>query len=471
MNKLRRNVWALGPGLLLSALVVSFTPGTALAEVIRLRTGEVVKGRPVERLSTEAALVVEDATTGNIRRFLWKVIEPEDRKRILAAWGRLPPTIEPVKGHVLVLTLEAGMTTEVRGLLSGDTKSHYRVLTAGKAMEIEKARVREVREEPMDPRAIWTPGQLVLDYIARLPKTALDETGLPTSATHLAIARYAEVLGAFGAARRHYREASRDEEAPHHKYAFQKEAEMRALLAEEGALTELRAARMALQLHSFRTMRARLQKLKAAHPEPSEALSKRIRELESDAEVLRERHFAAVAGRLFPKLVRKRIEAYVREERGDLTHGMAWLRRELPELAFEALVGRMRRQDDVTLEEARAFWGQRPRRAWRTTTYGSGSFILLGALKGRPPGGKGLPKPPTRDVWWARAKDGERVSWMFTYFMEKSLLFDLEETQGKACSTCAGRGFESHRLANGRMARFLCRRCAGTQFEKVIRYR
>ena len=475
MKKSRRTVWALGPGLLLSALVVSFTPGTAAAEVIRLRTGEIVKGRPIEKLSTETLLVIEDATTGNLRKLRWSVVERADRERILKAWGRLAPTIEPVMGHVLVLTLENGQTTEVRGLLTGETKTHDKVMSLGRLLEIEKARVKSIREQLVDPRAIWTPAQIVRDYIKRLPKSALDESAMPTSATHLRIARYAEELGAYEDARVHYEEASRDKNAAHHKFAMQKLAAMKALLAEGTALAELRRARMALQLRSFRKARTRIRKIEETFTKPGAHLAKQIRETKERFEGVRERHFAFEAGRMLPKLAQRLIDARVREHGGGITDATAWSRRELPDALFEALAKHMRRQDDVKPAEASAFWKQRPRRSWRTVTYGSGSFIILGPGP-RPPRkgkakGRGIPRPPTRDEWWDRSDLKTRSGWLFAYFVEHSELFDTTDARGKPCAQCGGTGFERHRLQNGLFAQFLCRRCAGTQTDRALRYR
>src|SRR5262249_28589126 len=115
----------------------------------------------------------------------------------------------------------------------------------------------------------------------------------------------------------------------------------------------------------------------------------------------------------------------------------------------------------------------------------SGSFIIeppkvkppSGGNRPPPAGNKGggviqVPKPPTRDSWWAKASPEERREWVFANFVEKSGLFELAPRRDKeACVLCNADGLISKVGSGGQSIVYLCTRCAGAQYDLSIKFR
>ena len=123
-------------------------------------------------------------------------------------------------------------------------------------------------------------------------------------------------------------------------------------------------------------------------------------------------------------------------------------------------------------------------------TYGSGTFIVEPAKLKPPtrrprPAGSGsgsgsgggaappvtIPKPPTRDQWWAGAAARERAAWVLAYFVEHSELFELGERELRPCLICNGVGLQSKTFQTGEVLTYLCVRCGGAQNDVVVKYR
>ena len=186
----------------------------------------------------------------------------------------------------------------------------------------------------------------------------------------------------------------------------------------------------------------------------------------------RDASFAELAGQAFEDIVRRRIEEKVGEKGLRFDDASAWLRKDAIEEAFVALAKRLQEIDpSVTLEQARSFFAARPKLEWRTARYGTGWFAA-----GSPPPGPGapkipVPKPPTRDAWWAAASTKERLAFFWATFVESGL-YELDPNPVREpCQACGGTGKQGRRLAEGLVQEWLCVRCGGARFERVVRYR
>ncbi len=464
-----------GCRILLLCLVGLACAGVAAAEgdIIRLRTGEVIKGVPRPERSNELTLVVEDAVSGNLRRVAWEAVSPKDAARLRVAWGYEAPALEPVRGVRIRLKLDGGMTTEVTGVVVKQADGHIELHSHGRMLRLERGRIHALESTRLDPRDVWTPRQLVTRFVQALPDT--DRVGLKrlTTAAHLRCARFAESVGAYAEAREHYEAVTRDDATPHAAFARERLQGVAVQAERVGWLREVRQIRQAIQLGSFRSARERLAKVRAAIPAPTGSLA---RQLELAEKKLAEERSDTLTKRVryaLPRAVERLIAEKLKGATLDLSAAVSWARRDLEQATFLEVARSLQAVDDVSLTETRAFWDQRRRGAWRTASYGSGSFILAGRRPSPPRRQKGprLPKPPTSEGWWARQDRKTRASWLTAYFAEHSGLFEVGEGASVACSTCAGSGLEKHRLQNGAEVTFLCRRCAGVRFDRVVRYR
>ena len=78
MNAIRHSLLILFLGCLVCVVLLPAAPRAADADVVHLRTGETVKGRPLPRESNEDFLVMEDYLSGATRTFTWSVVDAHD---------------------------------------------------------------------------------------------------------------------------------------------------------------------------------------------------------------------------------------------------------------------------------------------------------------------------------------------------------------------------------------------------------
>ena len=177
--------------------------------------------------------------------------------------------------------------------------------------------------------------------------------------------------------------------------------------------------------------------------------------------------------------LRKRILKKVSEPDIALTDVAAWTRRELPEELTVWWAESLGESKPITLDAAREAWEGRLREGWLAASYGSGTYIVL-PPKRKPPRrgartGSGaqveVPKPPTRDGWWAKTPPRERMVWTLAYFAERSALFEVGERMYKPCPACQGKGVITKRLQGNKDIEYLCPRCGGAQQDVTVRYR
>ncbi len=477
---------------LLAAALLFLTAGPALAEVVHLRTGETIKGRLMPERSDENVLVIEDYLNGSVRTLSWDVVDRADVQRIQEDWGWTNKALATVTGHRLVQELNNGSQT-IRGLIVREDNATYYVMIGGREVKVAKSSVLEKAEEQMDPRDIWDPEQLVERFLTELKKdTAVTEAGEdvnnPSARLAWRMAEYAENAGDYERAKSWYAIAANDEDFLNNAIAKQRLERVEGLLRDAAALQTIREIRMALSLKSFRKVREMLDGFAEKHPGAGSLLQNRLEKAKKTFAQRRGEYFSLEAKIHFPKIVAKLIKDKVQEDGLALSDASAWTRRELPELAFAELAERFSRRDDVTPEEARTFWDNRRKSSYRTVSYGSGTFIVMPA-KIKPPkrrnttkkrrnsGGAApkvtLPKPPTRDQWWeTKADTKQRTNWIMAFFVENSGLFEVaEEPKLTPCVQCNGQGLESMRTQTGDNVRFICRRCAGSQNDKRVKFR
>jgi len=486
MTRIRQPLLRLILGLAVVGLLLA-DAGFSSADVIHLRTGESVKGRPLPERSDLNVLVMEDYLSGAVRKLAWTVVDADDAKRLRQDWGWENKALLAVDAHRLVQQLAGGTTQDVRGLIVREDETYYYVMQGGRTLRVRKDQVIEKVVEPMDPRDIWSPEQLVARFKEQLKKDGEDLEN-PSSILSFRIAEYAETAGDFETAAAAYDVCAADEEFLNQAVAKQRLERVRAILRDAAALASLRQIRMALSLKSFAKVRSGIEGFPEKHPEAGEQIQARLEKLKKDFTTRRAAYFQLEAKINFPKSVMKLIKAKVQEKDVGLSDVTAWTRKSLVEEAFAALAARLQRRDEaVTPEEARAFWEGRRKSGWKYANYGAGTFIVeppkikppKRRRSRRPKGGRGgaaaqvrIPKPPTRDQWWARAVTKDRQQWIMAFFVENSDLFEVaEEAKYSQCPKCNGVGLESKSLQTGGSLQYLCTRCGGAQRDKRVKFR
>lgn len=199
-------------------------------------------------------------------------------------------------------------------------------------------------------------------------------------------------------------------------------------------------------------------------------------ELRTYVERRRAETMTALAGQGLEEIVRRRIEERVRAKGVAFHDVQAWLRKELIDEAFTELAGSLRTWDpSIRAAEARALFLARPLRpdGWRRASYGTGSFVVDPPPPPPPPKPPRipLPKPPTRDAWWASAPGAERLEFFWATFVEIPGLYEVR-VERVLCPACDGTGRQTRRLGGGFAQEWLCVRCGGVnRSSRNLRYR
>ncbi len=485
----RAGVLALSCGAFLASLF-NVLPRSGDADVIRLRTGAAIKGDPLQQQSDEKHLVIEDFVTGAVRRLQWEVVDPADRNRLFDEFGWSSNTVRVVPGHRVRQRLADGTIEDVLGLVKESGPGGTLIVVNGKEIRIPAAQVDEIIEEEMDPRDIWTAGQLYERARAELAAEGVD-LGSLGSREHFRLAETAAWAGALEPAREHYAAAAADEGYLQAPIARQRLGELEALLRDRASINELMDIRTSLSFRAFGRARARLATFETSNPDVSDAVKRRFQDVKRMFDESRTKWLRDTVRTSFTPELKDAIRLKLREkdlEFGDVT---AWMRNELPEGAFEAVRKKCLKQDpDVTIEDVRQAWTDRRKLNYWSASFGSGTFIqfkpVVTAPKNQPRGNQGrgnqsgagpqvrieIPKPPTRDSWWAKAEKGDLADFILAKFAMESGLFEVNENHVRtACLTCTGEGLIRKTNTNGTPLAYLCPRCGGARFDVRIKFR
>ena len=463
----------------------------AFGDVVHLRTGKSIKGRPSQDRSDENTLVIEDYLGGGVRSLSWDVIDPADRDRLWVDWGWKNKARKLVPGHVVVIGLADGSTDPVRGLIESEDAQFIHLRRNGKLIKIEKSRVTEQGEEELDPREIWDEDQLYQRAYEQLVKD-VGPVSSWTARDHFRIAENAEFFGKLDKAREHFQRAADDPEFMNANVAKQRLERVDALLRDQAALKELRDLKMALSLKSFPKVRDAIESFAERHPTASQPILTRLERFKKQYTEKRDVFFQEQAKYNFRKIVMRMITEKLKDDEVSLGDIRGWTRRELPEQAFEKLAALLQKKDPViTPTDARTFWDNRKKTNWWTSSYGSGTqFVDKPKIK-PPKRGRSnkkkkrsgsskaapaikTPKPPTQDQWWKNvSKPKERANWTMTYFVENSgELFEVSKKKYLSnCPLCNAVGLIVKRLQSGDTLAYLCNRCGGAQQDRKVRYR
>jgi hypothetical protein len=474
---------------LLAALACAgaFFAAPAGADVIRLKTGETIKGRILHDRTNEAVLVIEDYLSGGVREIAWDAVSQEDAELHdpSQAGGMKKELV--VQCEIVTYRLDGGSTAEVRGVVKGEEGGFLLVKTTQKEpLRIEKTRIVSREQSECAPEDVEEPVVLYEQKKAEIDPQ--DARGW------YRLAVYAEKVGWFEGAKEAYETAASDETYLQRAAAQAGAARVSALIRDKAALATLADLRNKLAFTQFAGVRAGLEAFPTQHPEASDAVKKQVEALRAALTEKRGAYFKGKVFKDFTDVLKNLIQKKVTGKNVLYNDVQGWARKPAVDAAFEEVTKRYQAKDaTVTPEEVnKQFWEGRPKPAngWKRAKYGSGSFLIeppkIKPPSGgnRPPqprsGGSGgqpapkvdHPKPPTRDEWWAKASTEERTQFWLATIVEKSGLFELaQQRERTACPLCLGEGLIHRVTSGGADDTYLCNRCGGAQNDLTVKFR
>jgi hypothetical protein len=479
---------AAGTALLAAALLAVAPPAVAspgwgglLPDVVRLRTGETIKGRLIVERSNEAVAVFEDYASGAVREIAWPAIEEADRDKIQVVLGLKNAEGTTVETACVIVRykLNVGEDT-ITGVVQSEDAVNLVLKTAGGLLTIPKSMILSREESTCDATDVYTPDELAAEKKSK--------STLESAREWFLYAQFCEAVGAYLQAKEAYEAAAVDPEFLNREVAAAKVTALDALLKDQEAVRTIKDLKMALTNKIFPKVRTGIEKFPEKHPEASKPVLAQVEALKAQLKKERDAYFAVEAGKSFVKILTRSIDAKVKVKDVPFNDVQSWAKRELTELAFADLAKDLQRKDPaVTVEEAKAFWEARPKKGWLHASYGRGTFVV-DPPKIKPPSGQGggssrsggggptvkleIPKPPTRDSWWLGETTEGRRAWILAYFAENSGLFEVApKREKKPCDICQGAGLETKSLTGGGALSYLCTRCAGAQYDQTVKFR
>lgn len=468
-------------------LAVSAVSGTARAERVPLKTGETVLGRVVAERSNESILVVEDYVSGGLREFAWDAVTDAAAEQLRITLGISDAAYDLVKGESIVFRLNTG-TGEIRGQVE-KVEGGFLFVRNASMKEPQKVPLADiVSRDPieMEPQEIRT--------VAEVFEMRKAEMNPDEAKEWYRLGSFGERIGAYEQAKEAYEAAAADETYLQRELARTGAQRMGVLIADKSSFDELRELRVALSSNLWRKVREATDTFTARHPEAGEAVKKKLDDLKSEFTKKRLAYFSGQAGILFEKVTRRLIDLKVRPKDAAFNDIQAWIRSDAAKDANAELLKQFQLRDPaVTEEEIKTFFDGRPKRAngWRRVSYDSGSFLIEPA-KIKPPSGQPkqpsgskknnnnsgpqvtiqIPKPPTRDTWWAAATGEVRSRFWWATFVEKNGFFEVQQKHDRvACSRCDAAGKLVKALSGGGSLEYLCERCGGSQYDQIVVYR
>ena len=319
------------PMLLLPALFFTAGLDSCVAEVIHLKTGESVKGRPVIEESNEEILVIEDLVRGSLRRIRWEAVDADVRKKLWQDWGWERTAARTIVGDVIVQELDAGRTEELRGKIEREEGGKVFFRTNGQLLEVPQGQIKSRRKEEMDARDIWTAEQLWEQYVAGLKeKQGIDDVETADALTRFNAANDALWMTYLEKARDLFRSVAEDPNYINANVAKKRLEYVEELIRDAEARESLKEMRRMLAYKNFRKFKEAQKAFPEKHPEYGEAVKILLERLGQQFEQKRNEYFRHQARFHFPKICEKLIEKKVKEKDISVTDVTSWTRRELP---------------------------------------------------------------------------------------------------------------------------------------------
>jgi hypothetical protein len=475
---------------LLATAILVATANVARAEELVLIDGRYLQVSVLEADKSGLRVIVFQ-TNGEI--FIpWDRVVERDRDRLMTKWDLKEVRIEaPTESGVRIATKSGDVLV---GRVVKQTPEAITLRRNGVDEEYKREMIKEMEQELVPVTAIEKPETL---YAERVKQANPAEDDIDA---HVELAEFAESIDLPEEAIRHYLRVQAIDPEFEAQRIKNRLISLEALAQNKNVREAIQQARRFANATLFKRSLQTLADLNAIPnlPDPIKA------ELGIVAEwvVAKQSEYQRVAVRdQFLREIRIKIAAMSRDEKLTLQQAQAELRTKVGKEIFAKLAERL----EIDHKKVEELWKDRRLHADRFTSYGSGSFIVLGVaakaqeqqqelqrllmqdLNRRGQQGRGndqggslqsqaekLPKPPTKEEWWKRSKSYEREEWMFCYWVEHAKLVEIPTTRGERwddCVRCGGTGALPFAGSQGETIRVTCPSCQGHKGYKGFRFK
>jgi hypothetical protein len=471
------------------------------ADIVRLDDGTLVHGEIVE-FDEATGLTIRRADTGGRLELRWEHLPASEVRRIKSARGFTGEEVEPFLVPVVHLVMRNG-TTETGILVEDGGRDVYTLRRRHGTDSFPKQYVRSVESGRVEGLAVYDPDELY--------QVVLDVRGVPSDAAgHLAVAVACEGAGLYERARGHYAAVQQLDPALKRDLIAARLERVGIKIEDREETAFLDEIRNRLFKNQFDDALALIEDFRARYP-ASRQLGD-LATLEGDVGRRRREHYGGKIVSDYFSFLGKSIGEIARTD--GITLGAAL--ELLDGSVHDEIVDRLAATYRMTPEGIGQLWEARRGGSVRTSSYGTGTFILgktkaldwVGTkaadapaeeeaqgeeveedlqkriedvLKRRAEEAKRrrsqtssdneLSEGITPDEWWERTETDDRVRWMTAYFAENSGHLELLRAKPRNCRTCEASGFIEVMNEKGEVEARTCSTCKGLKYERLVNFR
>ncbi len=498
MNRRSPRIDRLGTRLLLVAVSWALLAVPLAAEIVRLKDGRLVHGEIVGFDESEG-ISLRRADNGGTLRLRWEHLRGDEVTRIKAARGFTGEEPEPYLVPVVHLILNNGTTES--GLLVDDGKRDvYTLRRRSGTASFPKNYVRRVEPGKVEGLVVYRPEELY--------EVMLAENGAPVDApAHLAMAVACEGAALHDHALEHYAAVAELDPALKTDLILARRDRLAIKLEDAAETAEIDEIRNRLYRKQFGEALAMAQEFRESYP-----LSRQLGELEQlETEVLARRrdHVAERIVSDYFAFLGKSLSEIARTDSMDMETAVELVE----DSVHDEVLDRLTRIYDLSVEELAELWGERGRGSVRSSSYGSGTFILgetkaldwsvgpdaestedltvteaddlqdkidkvlkqraaeradrLEAARTSALVDEGL----TPEEWWEQHPNEDRQHWLLAYYAEFTDMLELLRAKPRNCRRCNAEGAIQVQNEKSEFEYISCPVCKGLKHERIVSFR
>lgn len=493
------------PTLLLAILCALTTAVSAAgigAEIVRLRDGTLVHGTILE-FDEATGFLFERADTGGQLRLRWEHLPASEVARIKAGRGFTGEDPQPFLVDVVQLVLRNG-TTET-GLLVDDGRADLYTLRRRNGVEsFPRQYVRAVETARVEGLAIHPPEELY-------PLVAGDRAGSTETAVQFQLAVDCEGAGLYERAAEHYALVRQLDPSYRAELIAARAARVQIKIEDKVETAVLDEIGNLLYKNRFEEAYAAVARFREAYP-----ASRQLGELAAlEAEIGR-RRAQFYAGKIvsdYFSFLNKTLGEIARQP-GMTLGGALEL---LDGVVHEEVLARLDDGYGIGAQAVAELWSRRSGGSNRTSSYGTGTFILgkdkaldwVGSASAdEDEADSGVEAPAddadlqarieevlkkrqeeaakraasakssleltegiTPDEWWAGASTDDRVRWLAAYYAEFGGGLSVLRAKPRNCRTCNALGTVEGVNEKNEVVIKTCGTCKGLKVERIVTFR
>jgi tetratricopeptide (TPR) repeat protein len=477
--------------IMLGALVLVLVSGGLRADDLVLVDGRYLQVKFIK--GEERGVHVKLLDTGGEILIPWNLIREGDRERLMRMFGLIEDASDiPMEKGVRIVAKSGDffLGVPLTEIPEGQIPDEITLWIEGRKTPFKKEHIRSLEPTMVPSIEAFSREQLYDRQFSQFPPGEDDLEG------HWDLSRYCVSINFYEKALEHLHKVAELDPQYRPDYVANQIARLEELRKSEKIMEQLRLAMRKAFHNQFSVALSTIDQLLSIK-EMDPNIQMEIEMKQTKIQAMRLKYYTRVVTRNYHRL----LELKLRKMSADKDLKLNQAKRELRRNVHKEIVADISSKHGLDQKEVQKMWEERKVFSFRTASYGSGTFIVLGKKKGmerlnqqvenairRAQGrqqGRGgrnnqnsfnntmqrLPKPPTPDEWWRKSDASSRKNWMKAYYAENAgQMKDLSERKA-GCGSCGSTGTRKFAGAQGETLKVTCPRCHGHKHDRRVAYK